>query len=522
MELPAPLLSVAQMRALEARALATAGTEALVLMRRAAAASLQALRAHWPEARSFTVLCGGGNNGGDGWMVARLGREAGFDARVVWTTAPDALRGEASQAAAEALAAGVPADAFAGSATGTLSRAEVIVDALLGIGLSAPVRAPLVAAIEAINAAGRPVLALDVPSGLCADSGRVQGVAVRADATVSFIALKAGLLLGAGPDHAGALSVDSLGVEPPRAHEIAWQRITRAQLRASIPRRRRDAHKGQGGHVFVVGGGEGMPGAARLAGEAALRVGAGRVTVVCAESSATAIAASRPELMVRSLGGDAAAVAARASEWFTAADVIVFGPGLGRDLWARRMLDAVRASGKPTVFDADALQLLALQLLDDGRDDGLPAESVLTPHPGEAAAMLGLTSATVQADRPAALRALIDRHAAVVVLKGAGTLIGQRGRVPQICDRGHPVLAAPGTGDVLAGAIGGLWAQIGDVWAATTSAVWVHARAGERLAHTVDRGVLAGEVAAALPLALAEAMSADTIAVGAMAAGAAS
>lgn len=517
MELPAPLLSVAQVRALEARALATAGAGGLVLMRRAAAASLQTLRAHWPEARGFTVLCGGGNNGGDGWMMARLGREAGFDARVVWTTAPDALRGEASQAAAEALAAGVPADAFAASATETLSRAEVIVDALLGIGLSAPVRAPLDAAIEAINAAGRPVLALDVPSGLCADSGRVQGVAVRADATVSFIALKAGLLLGAGPDHVGALSVDSLGVDPPQAHEIAWQRITRAQLRASIPRRRRDAHKGQGGHVFVVGGGEGMPGAARLAGEAALRVGAGRVTVVCAESSATAIAASRPELMVRSLGGDAAAVAARASEWFTAADVIVVGPGLGRDLWARRMLDAVRASGKPTVFDADALQLL-----DDGRDGGLPADSVLTPHPGEAAAMLGLTSAAVQADRPAALRALIDRHAAVVVLKGAGTLIGQRGRVPQICDRGHPVLAAPGTGDVLAGAIGGLWAQTGDVWAATTSAVWVHARAGERLAHTVDRGVLAGEVAAELPTALAEALSADTIAAGAMAAGASS
>jgi hydroxyethylthiazole kinase-like uncharacterized protein yjeF len=497
MELPAPLLSVAQVRALEASALAAAGGDGMVLMRRAAAASLQALRAHWPEARGFTVLCGGGNNGGDGWMMACLGCAAGLEARVLWTTPPDALRGEAAQAAAEALAVGVPSAALpeAGAALVQLSRAEVIVDALLGIGLSAPVRAPMVAAIEAINAAGRPVLALDVPSGLCADSGRVRGVAVRADATVSFIALKTGLLLGAGPDHVGALSVDSLGVDPPRPHEIAWQRITRAQVCASVTRRSRDAHKGQGGHVFVVGGGEGMPGAARLAGEAALRVGAGRVTVACAGSSALAIAAGRPELMVRALPTDPGAAALQLSAQLEAADAIVLGPGLGRDAWARSLVACVRASGKRAVFDADALF---------GLDDGLPSDCVLTPHPGEAAQLLGATSAAVQADRPAALGALLERHAAVVVLKGAGTLIGQRGRVPQVCDRGHPVLAAPGTGDVLAGALGGLAAQLGDVWASAGAAVWLHARAGELSAVTADRGVLAGEVAAALPRALAE------------------
>jgi hydroxyethylthiazole kinase-like uncharacterized protein yjeF len=497
MELPVPLLSVAQVRALETRAIAAAGGDGRVLMRRAATAALQSLRARWSTARGFTVLCGGGNNGGDGWMMARLGRAAGLDARVLWTTPPDALRGEAAQAASEALAAGVPALEFTATSAvaGALARADVLVDALLGIGLTTPVRAPVAAAIEAINAAGRPVLALDVPSGLCADSGRVLGCAVRAEATVSFIALKSGLLLGAGPDHSGALSVDDLGVDPPGPQEISWQRIVGAQVRAAIPPRPRDAHKGQNGHVFVVGGGEGMPGAARLAGEAALRVGAGRVTVLCAASSATAIVASRPELMVRALEPDAAAAAARSSMLLEAADVIVTGPGLGRDLWAQRVLEAVRASGKPTVFDADALHLL---------DGAPPADCVLTPHPGEAAQMTGLTSAAIQADRPRALRALVDRHSAVVVLKGAGTLIGQRGRVPSICDRGHPVLAAPGTGDVLAGAIGGLLAQTGDPWGAAMAAVWLHARAGEILGRAGDRGVLAGEVAATLPLAWAE------------------
>ena len=209
MELPVSLLSVAQVRALERRALAAPGVDGLTLMRRAAQAALSRLREQWPGARGFTVLCGGGNNGGDGWMMAALGRAAGLDARVSWTHPPQGLRGEASAAAAESLAAGVPATPFeAGRALATVAdpcgadvapALDVIVDALLGIGIVEPVRAPIAAAIAEINSSGRPVLALDVPSGLCADSGRVLGTAVRADVTVTFIALKAGLLLGEGP-----------------------------------------------------------------------------------------------------------------------------------------------------------------------------------------------------------------------------------------------------------------------------------------------------------------------------------
>jgi NAD(P)H-hydrate epimerase len=259
MELPVSLLSVAQVRALERRALAAPGVDGLTLMRRAAQAALSRLREQWPGARGFTVLCGGGNNGGDGWMMAALGRAAGLDARVSWTHPPQGLRGEASAAAAESLAAGVPATPFdssrglgtaagpcgASAGTGVAPALDVIVDALLGIGIVEPVRAPIAAAIAAINSSGRPVLALDVPSGLCADSGRVLGVAVRADVTVTFIALKTGLLFGEGPEYAGCVALATLEVAPLPSEEVAWQRIDAAQVRAAIPLRRRDAHKGR-------------------------------------------------------------------------------------------------------------------------------------------------------------------------------------------------------------------------------------------------------------------------------------
>jgi NAD(P)H-hydrate epimerase len=507
---PVALHTVAAVRALEARALAALGPDGAVLMRRAAAAALEALRAGWPVARDIVVLCGGGNNGGDGWMLAGLARAAGFSPQVLWTTPPEALRGEAARAAAEALAAGVPASAFDATASGPaqLARADVIVDALLGLGLAQAVRPPVAAAIEAINAARRPVLALDLPSGLCADSGRVLGIAVRADATITFIVLKAGLRLDAGPDHAGRVRLATLGIVddlgPP-----AWTLLDPARVRSAIPVRRRDAHKGQGGHVFVVGGGSGMPGAARLAGEAALRVGAGRVTVACAADSATAIAAGRPELMVRGLSAEPGAAAQQLRTALDGADVLVVGPGLGRDAWAMALLQAALEAAKPTVVDADALFLLG-PVRADAQAPSQRADRVYTPHPGEAARLLGVTPAAVQADRPAALAAMVAALGGVVVLKGAGTLLTTSGAVPVVCDRGHPVLAAPGTGDVLAGAIAGLIAQSADrsaaVFEAACAAVWTHARAGERAANAASRGVRAGEIAGQLPAALADAM----------------
>lgn len=507
MTLPVSLHAVAAIRALEARALAMPDTGGSVLMRRAAAAALAQLRASWPRAREVVVLCGGGNNGGDGWTLSRLAKDAGLVARVLWTTPPEALRGEAAAAAREAIDAGVPASAFgaaaddaAGGAAAQLRSADVVVDALLGIGATQTVRDPVAAAISAIAAAGRPVLALDIPSGLCADSGRVLGSAVRADVTITFIALKSGLWLGAGPDHAGEVQLATLGLEadigPP-----AWIRLETAQVRAAIPVRARTAHKGQGGHVLVIGGGHGMPGAARLAGEAALRVGAGRVTVACAAGSAMAIAAGRPELMVRGLSGSVDEAVKELDGLLGAADVLVIGPGLGRDAWAGALRDAALAAGIPAVVDADALHL-------PGGGMGRPG-LVFTPHPGEAARLLGIPVAEVQADRPRALAKLVAQLGGVVVLKAAGTLIGRPSATPVVCGRGDPVLAAPGTGDVLAGAIAGLLAQSGDAWGAACAAVWLHARAGERLANAARRGVLAGEIAAELPATMSEVFAAS-------------
>ena len=511
MTLPVALHTAAAVRALEARALAAHGPGGAVMMRRAAAAALEALRAAWPASHDIVVLCGGGGNGGDGWMLAALARAAGLQSRVLWTTPPEALRGEAAVAASEALAAGVPASAFdpTGSGPAQLARADVIVDALLGLGLAQAVRPPIAAAIDAINAAGRPVLALDLPSGLCADSGRVLGVAVRADVTVTFIALKAGLRLGAGPDHAGRVRLATLGIVDDLAPP-AWTLLDAARVRAAIPARRRDAHKGQGGHVWVVGGGSGMPGAARLAGEAALRVGAGRVTVACAADSAPAIAAGRPELMVRGLAAAPGSAAQQLRAALDGADVLLVGPGLGRDAWAMALLQVALDAAKPTVVDADALHLLGT-LRADAPAASQGSSRVYTPHPGEAARLLGLTPAAVQADRPAALAALVARLGGTVVLKGAGTLLATPGSTPVVCDRGDPVLAAPGTGDVLAGAIAGLIAQSGDrpgaLFEAACAAVWVHARSGERSANAVSRGVLAGEIAGQLPAAMADAMA---------------
>lgn len=495
----AGLFRVDDVRAHDAASIA-AGTPGAVLMARAAAAALQALRARWPVARELLVFCGGGNNGGDGYVLARLARKAGFAVRVVATVAPERLRGDAASAATDCAATGVPIERVMGVASAASCRtliehADVIVDALLGIGLAEDVRPDLAVFIDLINRSGRPVLALDVPSGLCADTGKVRGAAIRAALTVTFIARKVGLWVGEGPDHAGDILLADLEVGEPRVVPVL-NRLSEDDISESLMRRARTAHKGNFGHVLVIGGSHGMPGAARLAGEAALHAGAGRLSAWVAPESATAVAAGCPELMVRGVS-DAVTDDASLGD----VDVLAVGPGLGRSEWGRRMfaqaLVAARASALPLVLDADALNLLAEQ-----PTLALPKECILTPHPGEAARLLGCSSGEIQQDRLRALRALRDRFAATVVLKGAGTLIS--GDVPSICDRGCPAMAAPGMGDVLTGVIAALLAQGLSRHDAARSGVLVHALAGERAAGSRDRGVLASEVSRAVPDVLAE------------------
>ncbi len=484
MALPVSLYSSAQVRALDAHAVRDLGVPSYALMKRAGESALRVLRTRWPTCYRIAIVCGGGNNGGDGYVLARFAQAAGLTVTVLAAAPPESLKGDAHQAQADFTASGgevLPFDA------GRLRDGEVIVDALLGTGLQSAVRADAAAAIGAINAASRPILALDVPSGLDADTGEPLGVAVRADCTVTFVALKTGLYLGGGPEHAGAIFFDDLEVPVPSSPQFVprLERIVEAEIAAALPRRARAAHKGDFGRVLIVGGGVGMPGAVRLAGEAALRVGAGLVTVAVAPENVVAIAAGRPELICLGLADPSALPGA-----IERADVVAIGPGLGRTEWASQVLETVLRCEKPLVVDADALNLLAEQEPPRRRDDW-----ILTPHPGEAARLLGTRTSEIQRDRLAALERLVERYGGVVVLKGAGTLVGSRNRIPGLCERGNPGMASAGMGDVLTGATAGVLSQCGDPWLAARVAVLVHAMSGDVVARGGERGLLAGDVA---------------------------
>jgi ADP-dependent NAD(P)H-hydrate dehydratase / NAD(P)H-hydrate epimerase len=326
-----------------------------------------------------------------------------------------------------------------------------------------------------------------VPSGLDCDTGVAHGDAVRADCTVCFVGLKTGLVIGDGPEFAGTLYFDDLEVTPPASAEFAprLERIMDAEVVEALPRRHRGAHKGDFGRVLIVGSGPSMPGATRLAGEACLRVGAGLVTVAVAPENLAAIASGRPELICLPFRE-----AEELQEAIERAQVIAVGPGLGRSSWAREALDAVLSSGKPLVIDADALNLVA-----ESAGNVRLKNSILTPHPGEAARLLRAETDDVQRDRLASLSSLVERYEATVVLKGAGTLVGAPDRTPGVCERGNPGMASAGMGDVLTGAIAGILAQCRNPWLAARVGVLAHAMAGDAVARTGERGLLASDVA---------------------------
>jgi NAD(P)H-hydrate epimerase len=482
MALPIALYSSAQVRALDAHAIAALGIPGYTLMKRAGEAALRQLRGRYPLAHRIVIVCGGGNNGGDGYVLARFAQAAGLTVTVLAASDPGRLRGEARQAFDDFRASGGRPRAFAAAA---LTEGEIVVDALLGTGVKGPVREATAAAIHAINLCGRPAFALDVPSGLDADAGVPLGEAVRADCTVTFVGLKTGLLVGDGPEYTGTVFFDDLEVEaPPGQFPPRLTRIVQGEIQAALPRRPRAANKGDFGRVLIVGSGAGMPGATRLAGEACLRVGAGLTTVAVAPENVAAIASGRPELICLALTEMRVLTDALAR-----ADVVAIGPGLGRGPWARAALDTVLAADKPLVIDADALNLLA-------ESEVRPrADWILTPHPGEAGRLLGVTIQEVQQDRLAALDALLARYHGTIVLKGAGTLVGSTGQTPGVCERGNPGMASAGTGDVLTGAVAGILAQCRDPWAAARVGVLVHAMAGDAAARAGERGVLASDLA---------------------------
>ncbi|MEJ2686095.1 MAG: NAD(P)H-hydrate dehydratase [Gammaproteobacteria bacterium] len=478
---PPALYRAEQVRELDRIAIEEQGIDGYDLMCRAGTAAFAAVRKRWPRAQRLTVLCGPGNNGGDGYVIARLAHEAGLDVAVSHFADPQKLKGAARQAWDSMGRAGVESRDGAGSLPGD---ADVVVDAMLGTGLQRAVEGPMGDAIEALNAGRTPVLAVDIPSGLSADTGNPYGRAVRAAVTVTFIGRKRGLYTAAAPDYTGELVFDDLQVP-----EAVYGRVERdAELLCSAPLgplrapRPRTAHKGENGHVLVVGGDQGTVGAVRMAGEAALRVGAGLVSIATRAAHATLLAAVRPELMPHGVESpaDLAPLLERAT-------LVAIGPGLGQGTWGRQMFQTVLASGLPLVVDADALNLLAKapRTLDNW---------VLTPHPGEAGRLLGGGARDVQADRFAALGRLLARFGGTCVLKGAGTLIGDANGVVSVCTRGNPGMASGGMGDVLTGTIAGLGAQGLDLPAAARAGVCVHGAAGDRAARAGERGLLASDL----------------------------
>ncbi len=483
--LPIEIYSVATVREIDRAAIEDEGIPGYTLMTRAGAAAVRAARERFPDARRWQVVCGAGNNAGDGYVVARLAAQEGIVVSVVALVDPELLTGDAASAYGEYAATGGVTRPWEGALD---DAAELLVDALLGSGLERDVGGEFAKAVTAMNAHTASIMALDIPTGVHGDTGQVMGTAVRADLTVTFVGLKAGLFADEGAELCGTLIFDGLDVpEHCRPHgEALCRRISSRELDRCLKRRPRSAHKGDFGHVLIIGGGEGMPGAVRLAGEAALRTGAGLVSIATHPSHATVIVGSRPELMSHGIE-DAESLAPLLER----ATAIAFGPGLGTSDWARQLSGAVRSLELPCVWDADALNLLA----------EVPAANerrVITPHPGEAGRLLGEVTATVQSDRRAALAALQDKYGGVVVLKGANTLVTSKKGVPWLCTGGNPGMASPGMGDVLTGIIAALLAQGLGKEAAAVVGVEVHARAGDRAAKAGERGTIASDLIAEL------------------------
>ena len=488
-DLPAKIFSAAQVRELDRVAIEDEGTPGYTLMCRAGEAAVSTLTRRWPAARSVLVCCGAGNNAGDGYVVARLCRSRGLGAQVLAIGPTARLSGDAAKAFQDCRAAGVSVEEGGGALQNLEDSApDVVIDALLGTGVDRPVTGGFAAAVRAINASGRPVLALDIPSGLDADTGMPHGEVVRADATVTFVGLKQGLFLGAASDYCGDLSFSDLGVSAAgRGLDPPLRRTTHADLRAALSPLPRTAHKGDRGRLLLVGGSPGMAGAIRLAAEAALRAGAGLVYVGTHADSIASVMAGRPEIMCHALAepGDL-------ERLIDLADAAVLGPGLGQEQWGLSLWRELVDSALPLVVDADGLNILAEQPCQR-------AVWVLTPHPGEAARLLGLTPGAVQADRLSCATELAARFGATAVLKGAGSLTAESGGADgpatvYVCDRGNPGMATAGAGDVLAGIVGALLAASVPPPLAARAGVLLHALAGDDAAADGERGMIASDM----------------------------
>ncbi|QBM16247.1 bifunctional NAD(P)H-hydrate repair enzyme Nnr [Marinobacter sp. JH2] len=499
--LPEALYSADSVRAMDRYLIEEQGIDGFDLMQAAARAGFRQLRKHWSSLGSLLVLCGAGNNGGDGYLIAANAQRLGIYVECVAVAPSSKLTGDALRAFEAAKTESVPITEISDLAEGLLQEkllaSDVIVDALLGTGVIGAPRTPFAEVIRAVNQAKRPVLAVDLPSGLDASTGAAAGNVVQAELTVTFIGAKAGLYTGMGPAVCGEVVFEPLATheqingcsEQPVARLARWR-----DCKAGFLPRPLNAHKGRFGHVLIVAGDFGFGGAGIMAAEAASRAGAGLVSLATRPEHVTAALVRCPNVMVRGV--------VQGSELTTLieqADVIVCGPGIGKSAWGQQMLQQVLGSTKPRVLDADALNVMATRA-------AIPfGQHVLTPHPGEAARMLGCSVAEVEADRLVAAQKIQRIWGGVVLLKGAGTVITTGSEMPVVIAGGNPGMATGGMGDVLSGILGAFIGQLNDIGLSTVAAASAHLTAGDKAAERLGyMAMLPTDVINDLPFVLKE------------------
>lgn len=480
------LYSVQQIRTIEQAFLASHPGESL--MQRAAEALARHLLARHGGAR-FHFLVGPGNNGGDALVAADWLSRHGIHVSLQLPAGMGTIEPIAEESLQRMRNSGITCIDI----NAPLPHADVIVDGLFGVGLTRPIEGVFADLIARANADSKPIVAIDIPSGLNADTGAVMGAAIEAEATVTFIGAKPGLYTGAGPECAGEIIVDTIGLDPSLFPPAEVALATASDVRPLVPRRGANAHKGSQGALAVIGGNAGMVGAPLLAARAGARMGAGKVLVGLL-AGGLACDPAQLELMLR----------APESLFDPPPDAMVFGPGAGTSDSARQLLKRAIGSDIPLLLDADALNLIAADAALAQTLCQRSASTVLTPHPAEAARLLGASTADVQRDRLDAARTLAARFQATIVLKGAGTVVAAPDKRPSINSSGNAALATAGTGDVLAGVIGALLARALNAFDAARLGVWLHGEAAERL--TRERGgmegILAGDIAKEAPLVL--------------------
>ncbi|MCL9780625.1 NAD(P)H-hydrate dehydratase [Vibrio sp. S4M6] len=483
-----PLYSAEQVKQGEVQAAKLANIPMYDLMEKAGAAVFETLLEHYGQPSSIAVFCGGGNNGGDGYVVARLAKERGIQVSLYHCGAIDKLKGDALTAKRAWQSAGgriVDIERILSQPVSlTLSEHNVVVDALLGTGLSGPVRPQARQVIALLNQFNGPVVSVDIPSGLCANTGQVLGDCVKADHTVTFIGHKQGLVTGHARAYTGDLHFAGLSVEERLEQICATSRFLMGQeVYQYLPERSPLAHKGNNGKLICIGGNEGMAGAIVLASTAAARSGAGLVATLAHSDSVLPLQVHCPEVMARQWCGDKAFLSQRL-RW---SDVVLIGPGLGTDDWSEEAYHDVLGVDKVKVFDADALNLLAQRPNKD-------PQRILTPHSGEAARLLGVSIEEVESDRYQSVIELHQRYGGVIVLKGPGTLVFD-GQTTTVCPKGNSGMASGGMGDVLSGVIAGLLAQGMCLFDAAKLGVYCHSEAADVIAsQTGQRGMLASDV----------------------------